>query len=750
MSQDLSRTSRREILTGGALVVSFALTSRALAQLAGGGEGRPGPPVLAPKLQGSLRSTPWLDAWIRIDAQGQITVFTGKAELGQGIRTALLQVAAEELDVAPKALQVVTADTARTPNEGLTAGSHSMQDSGTAIRNAAANVRLVLVQAAAKLWHVPIEVVSTSGDGRLNGPMGRTLGYGPVAAGLSMHIQAFPDVPLRDPHHLRTIGHSLPRVDLPAKLTGGAAFIQDFGLPGLLHARVVRGPSEGTKFGSIDLSAARAIPGVRVLQEGGLTAVLAADEWAAIRALRRLEKAPYHRQGPPLPIGIPATLLKAMACRDITVSNTNGQTAPAVKRLLARYSRPWLSHGSIGPSCAVAHYDGAVLTVWTHSQSTFDVRRFVAELIGLPLDRVHAIHSEGAGCYGQNGADDVAADAAVIAKAMPGIPIRLQWMREQEFGWEPLGPGMATEVEAALDASNRIVAWRHEIWSNRHNARPQTAGGTIAGAESQPAFAFPDGEPIPMPEGDGDRNSNPLYDLPNQHIVFHFIPKMPIRVSALRSLGAHLNVFSIECMFDELAKAANLDPLAMRLAHMSDTRASAVMQKAADWFGWSRRKSGDGRNGNGLGFARYKNLGAYCAVAMAVEVDRDTGQISIRRAVAAVDVGQAVNPDGVRNQLEGGIIQSLSWCTCEAISFDSLKRTSFDWSTYPILRFSQVPDSIDVLVIDRPGAPFLGAGEAAQGPTSAALANAFADATGVRLRDMPLSPERVLAALDKS
>jgi CO/xanthine dehydrogenase Mo-binding subunit len=744
--------SRRSFLAGGALLVTFSCAPRAFSQVVSGDstatDGGTAASAASQNLKGSLKATPMLDAWIQIDAQSRITVFTGKAELGQGIRTALSQVAAEELDVAATNIELITVDTSRTPDEGLTAGSHSMQDSGTAIQNAAANVRMLLVQAAAAYWDVAEEMVTTSGDGHLHCADGRVAKYGDIAATLSLHVEAVADVPLRDPKQFRTIGTEMRRVDIPAKLTGGAAFVQDMRPSGMLHARVVRGPSAGTILEPIDIGAVEGMPGVvKVVQTGTFTAIVAQTEWTAILAQRRLQAAAFVRTAPALPVGDLVTTLQGMPAQDIKILDTHNPTSPAVRTVRARYTRPWLSHGSIGPSCAVALFDGDVMTVWTHSQGTFDVQRFVAELLNLPVGKVHAIHAEGAGCYGQNGADDAAADAAMIAKALTGRPIRLQWMREQEFGWEPLGPAMVTELEASLDAGHRIITWRHEIWSNRHNARPQTAGGVFVGAEILPPFPMPHGEPIPMPEGDGSRNSNPLYTLPNMHVVFHFIPDMPIRVSALRSLGAHMNVFSIESMFDELAKAAAVDPLVLRLSHMEDERARAVMQAATEQFGWSHRRPGDGRRGCGMAFARYKNIGAYCAVVMEIEVDRETGHIAVRRAVAAVDSGQTVNPDGVRNQIEGGVIQSLSWSRIERATFDANHRTSFDWSEYPILRFADVPDSIEVQIIDRPGLPFLGTGEASMGPTAAALANAFADATGIRLRDMPLSRERVKSAI---
>jgi CO/xanthine dehydrogenase Mo-binding subunit len=730
--------SRRSVLRAGALTVAFALGSRAFGRSA----------AARPQLDGSLKSAPWLNAWIRVDHTGRITVFTGKAELGQGIRTALTQVAAEELDVSPHGIELITADTRRTPDEGLTAGSHSMQDSGTAIRNAAANVRMLLIQAAAVAWRADTDAIATTGQGEVSHRDGRRMSYGDLATTFSLQVEAIADVPLRDPARFRTMGTSMSRVDLPAKLTGGPAFLNDLRPIGMLHARVVRGPSEGTRLRSLEVVAVIARPGVvKVIQAGTFTAVVAEQEWTAITAMRDLQRGPFVRSAPTLAGGDLFATFKSLPAQDILVLDTRDEAAEAVHTIKARYSRPWLSHGSIGPSSAIAHFDRDLMTVWTHSQGIFQLRRVIAELLCLPPEQVHVIHAEGAGCYGQNGADDVAADAAFIARALPGRPIRLQWMREQEFGWEPLGPPMATELEAALDANQRIVSWRHEIWSNRHNNRPQQAGAVWIGGELTPPFRPQQGAPIPMPEGDGDRNSNPLYTLPNVHVVFHYLPDMPVRVSALRSLGAHVNVFSIESMMDELAKAGALDPLALRLSHMRDPRAAAVMQAAADGFGWSKRVVGDGCRGCGMGFARYKNSGAYCSVVMKIELDRDSGHIAVRRVAAAVDAGLAVNPDGIRNQIEGGIIQALSWTSCEAVTFDADGRTSIDWNSYPILRFSHAPDSIEVHIVDRPNLPFLGVAEAAQGPAAAALGNAFADATGIRMRDMPLSPVRVRAAI---
>ncbi|TPK75280.1 molybdopterin cofactor-binding domain-containing protein [Mesorhizobium sp. B2-4-17] len=740
--------SRRAFLKSSGIAVAFSFVSPALAQLSGGGEGGAGPAIVAPDLPGSLKSWPYLDAWIQLDATGQATVFTGKAELGQGIRTALLQVAAEELDLAPALITLVTVDTERTPDEGLTAGSHSMQDSGTAIRNAAANVRMLLLENAAARLELAVDQLQTQGNGMIKAADGRSLSYRDIAASLSLHVKAIAGAPLRQTTDFRTMGTNIPRVDIPAKTTGGQAFIHDLRLPGMLHARVIRGPSEGTRLKLPPGTEIEAMPGlVKFIQNGDFAAILAEKQWDAIRLMRKLLASPFEPVEAAFPTNSVGETLKALPSQDIVILDIRAPTPAPVKAVSARYSRPWISHGSIGPSCALALLEDDMLTIWTHSQGTFDVRRVAADLLGRPIEKIRAIHVEGAGCYGQNGADDVAAEAALIAMSVPGRPVRLQWMREQEFGWEPLGPGMLTELQAGVDGNNRIVAWRHEVWSNPHNNRPVNAGGVLVGNEIASSFPVPEGKPIPMPEGDGSRNSNPLYDLPNMNVLYHFIKDRPARVSALRSLGAHLNVFSIESMFDELALQAGVDPLDLRLDHMADRRARRVMQTATDAFGWRGRVRGEHMHGFGMAFARYKNLGAYCALCLEIRVDQDTGRIAFERVQAAVDCGEPVNPDGIRNQVEGAVIQSLSWCTREEVGFTSTLRTTFDWSEYPILRFSDIPERIDVIVESQPGQPFLGVAEAGQGPASAALANALADATGVRFREMPLTPQKVRAAI---
>jgi len=734
---------RRMLATSGALIVSFALSKRTPAD-------EPPPAAAAPPeaLPGSLAHTPMLDAWIKVDATGRATVFTGKVELGQGLKTAVIQLAAEQLALAPEHIELVTADTDRTPNEGFTSGSHSMQDSGTAIFNAASQVRALLMEAAAAQFGLPVDRLEAR-DGSVHAPDGRSLGYGPLAAGLSLHVSAQPATGLGDPKSYRIVGTSLPRVDIPGKLTGGVAYIQDMRLPGMLHARVVRQPSPGARLRSVDAEAIEEMSGVeKVVREGDYLAVVAEREWQAVKAWRALSNSAQWSEDAKLPEQSSLhSVLQALPARDIEVLTWKGSAAAPVQRLQARFTKPYLMHGSIGPSCAVAQSTDEGVTVWTHTQGVYPLRGALAELLGLPKEKVRCIHVEGSGCYGHNGADDVAADAALIAREMPGRPIRVQWMREQENVAEPFGPAMITEVSAALDADGAIVDWNYDVWSNTHSTRPTKGGLLIQNAALPDPLPTPPPEPIPMPEGGGDRNSNPLYTFPNAKVVYHFLPTMPLRVSAMRSLGAYHNIFAVESFMDELAEAAGADPVAFRLRHMTDQRARDVITAAAERFGWSKPPPSAPGRGRGFAFARYKNLGAYCAIALELTVEHETGRVRIGRVVAAVDSGQPINPDGIRNQIEGGIVQSTSWTLFEQVTFDRRRITSVDWSGYPILRFPAAPASVEVHIIERPGLPFLGTGEAAQGPTAAAITNALRNAVGVRLRDLPISQDRVKAAI---
>lgn len=734
------RISRRAVLRGtGALILSFSLAPPAWSQGSEGG----------PKLPGSLAKNPLLDAWIRVDANGRITAFTGKAELGQGLRTALLQVVAEELEVPYEQVSLVTADTSRTVDEGYTAGSHSIQDSGTALRNAAAQVREILIAEAARRLKAPGERLRAEA-GAVIGPNEARITYAELVSSTALHVEAQPTSKLKDPSFFKVMNKPVQRVDIPAKVTGAAAYVQDMRLPGMLHARVVRPPGYGAKLVQLDVSNIEKMTGVvKVIRDGNFLAVVAYREFQAIKAMRALSRAARWDEHEALPkrarlheylLGLPS--------QDQVIFNTMAASAgTASKTVAATYTRPYLSHGSVGPSCAVAHFTEGVTTIWTHTQGVYPDRQAIAEMLGVPTDKVHCIHVEGSGCYGHNGADDAAADAALIASFLPDRPIRLQWMREQEHGWEPFGPAMIAKARASLDSSGRIVDWDYGVWSNTHSMRPGPAGALLAAQHMERSFPLPEPQPIPQPEGGGDRNSIPLYTLPTAKVTHHFLREMPVRISALRSLGGHMNIFSIESFMDELALAAGSDPVAFRLAHLDDERGRDVITAAADEFHWSARSAPAGGHGYGFAFARYKNLAAYCAVAMQVRVDHETGRTRVLRVAAAVDTGQVINPDGVRNQIEGAILQSLSWSLFESVSFDATRITSIDWATYPILRFDSVPESVTVRIIDRPGTPFLGCGEAAQGPASAALANAVANATGKRVRDLPLNAARVKATI---
>ncbi|WJR76538.1 molybdopterin cofactor-binding domain-containing protein [Bradyrhizobium sp. NP1] len=733
---------RRVLAGGGALIVSFSLRG-AFAQ----DQGAAAPPT--PKAPGSLATTPYLDSWIRIDADGSITAFTGKAELGQGFKTAFQQIAAEELDIPFASLKVVTADTSLTANEGYTSGSHSMQDSGTAIQHAAAQARELLTAEAARRLEVRPESLRTE-NAAVIASDGRRLTYGELVAGNLLHVQAQATSKLKDPATFKVVGQPVPRVDIPAKVTGGMAYVQDMRRPGMVHARIVRPPSYAAQLVECDTSAIEKMPDVvKVVRDGNFLAVVANKEFAAVKAMNALSAAAKWQESAKLPKQdeIADVLLKLPA-EDSTIFQRSDPSIAGRRTIEATYARPYQSHGSIGPSCAIAQLVDGAMTVWTHTQGVYPDRQAIAQMLKMAPSSVRLIHVEGSGCYGHNGADDAAADAALIARAMPGAPVRVQWMREQEHAWEPFGPAMVTKLKAALDESGRIADWNFEVWSNTHSMRPGGAGCLLAAQHMAEPIAVPAPKPLPLPEGGGDRNAIPIYTFPNARVVHHFIAEMPLRISAMRALGAYHNVFSIESFMDELAGLAGADPVEFRLKHLDDSRGRDVIEKAAQGFGWQSGQKAPPGHGYGFAFARYKNLAAYCAIASEVEVNQETGRARLVRAVAAVDSGQVVNPDGLINQVEGAIIQSMSWTLYERVTFDDSRITSIDWQTYPILRFDAVPERIDVHIIDRPGQPFLGSGETGQGPAAASIANAIANATGKRLRNLPLTRKRIKDAID--
>jgi CO/xanthine dehydrogenase Mo-binding subunit len=702
------------------------------------------------QLPGSLAGNKMLDAWIRINADGTATVFTGKVELGQGIVTALAQIAAEELDLPLSRVTMVSGDTGHAPNEGFTSGSQSIEYSGTALRLAAAEVHAILLEIAAPKLAASMEQLSVA-DGVVTAPNGNKTTYGELVSAIDLHRAVSGNAKVKPASTHSIVGQPIARFDIPGKITGKVAYVQDLRPPGMVHGRVVRPPMYGATLSGLDDSKVTAMPGViAVVRDGSFLGVIAEREEQAVKARVALAEAARWTPGPDLPD--PARIFDHLKSLPTKVETISSKQAPllanAPKTLEATYTRPYMAHASIGPSAAVAEFKDGQYTVWTHSQGVFPLRAELAKVLKVPPAAVRCIHQEGSGCYGHNGADDVGLDAALLARAVPGKSVRLQWMRDDEFAWEPFGPAMAMQAKAALDAEGRIVDWNYDVWSNSHSTRPEsTTGANVLAAWylAEPQKMGPPTSP-PQPAGGGDRNAIPLYDFPNQKVVHHFVQDMPIRVSALRTLGAYANVFAAESFMDELALAAGADPVAFRLAHLKDTRAKAVIEKVAEMAGWKTAEKGDFARGRGIGFAKYKNLACYCAVIAEVEVDRASGRVRVRRAYAAADSGLIINPDGLTNQIEGGIIQSTSWTLHEEVKFDKSGILSRDWSSYPILTMPEVP-KVEIALINRPAERALGVGEASQGPAVAAIANAFAHATGKRVRDLPFHPERVKAAL---
>ncbi len=638
---------------------------------------------------------------VHFERDGTVSIASGKVELGQGILTALAQIAAEELGVPLGKIRMLPASTAHSPDEGVTSGSLSIQEGGKALRKACAELRALLERSgAASYWE------------------------------LELATEIPGDAPEKPAAEYRVIGTSAARLDLPAKFAGRPSYLHDMVVPGMLHGRVVRPPRPFQRLVSV--------PEIQnLVRDGSFLGVLAEREEDAIAAAAKLKAKCTWEMAAPVPGDIHAWLKDNVTERNVSKEQPDpAAKARAVKQLKASYTKPYVCHASIGPSCAIARWKGTErLELWTHSQGIFGLRQDLAKVLGMREQDIVVHHAEGAGCYGHNGADDVALDAALLARAARGKPVRVQWMRDDEFAWEPYGAAMAFELEAALDASGRIVSWRHEFWSNGHTHRPGRAKlpALAAAAHLKKPFELTPAVNPALPSGGADRNCIPGYDFPDLRVQNNYVRETPLRSSSLRSLGAFGNVFAIESFMDECAAGA--DPIAFRLAHLKDPRGRAVLERLAPIF--NSFQKGENR-GHGIAYARYKNIGAYCAVLAEVEV---THELRVTRLVAAVDVGLVVNPDGVANQVEGGCIQATSWTLKEAYRPGAL-----GWEDYPILKFSEAP-AVEVILLPNEN-PSLGAGECMMGPSAAAIANALHDALGVRVRDLPLTPERIAAAID--
>jgi CO/xanthine dehydrogenase Mo-binding subunit len=698
-------------------------------------------------LPGSLQTNPRLSQWLRFRPDGIVEVSSGKVEIGQGILTAIAQIVADELDVEIARVRMMPATTASSPNEGVTSGSLSIQHSGAALRFACAEARSLHLEVAAQRLGVPVGDLSVV-DGTIAGPGNLRTSYWELASENLLDRDATAKVAPKPPDRRALAGHATPRLDIPDKVFGRPRFIQDFRLEGMLHGRVLKPPSPGAQLTSLDETAAKSIPGVvAVVRDGSFVGVVAETEAGAAAALKRLSAAASWEAGDALPDenGLRAWI-KSQPVETTPISERKAGSGRAPARTLRReYSRPYVAHASMAPSCAVAQWSGGGVRVWTHSQGVYNLRADLALVFALPPEHIVVGHMEGAGCYGQNGADDVALDAALLARAVEGRPVSLNWSRADEMAWAPLGAAQAVDIEADLDAQGEIVAWRHDVWGNGHVSRPGRGKTPTLLTATQLAKPFPRvvaANPPLAGGGGSERNATPSYNVPSWTITNHRLLTMPLRTSSVRTLGAFANVAAIESFMDELALERSEDPVAFRLRHLDDPRARAVVEAAARCAGWSSWKKSDGR-GHGVAFSRYKGFGAYCAAVAEVEGEAD---IRVRRLVIAVDVGEVVNPDGVVNQMEGGAIQAASWTLKEAVRFDRTRITSDSWESYPILTFSEVP-AVEVEIIAHPEEKSLGAGEAAHGPVAGAIANAVYDALGVRVRDLPITRERLISAM---
>lgn len=693
----------------------------------------------------SLARNPRLDRWVRFNADKTVTIRTGKVELGQGILSTLAQLAAEELGVDYERIRVAQADTGISPNEGVTAGSKSVEDGGSAMTAACAEVRNIFLLAAATRLESDADALFIEDGTIYKTGSNVTTSYWELATEVSLARDAEGGFGPKPGESLKVVGRSLPRIDVPDKFLG-SPFVHDMDFPGMLFGRVLRPPSYRARLMSLDTARVVAMPGVEaVVREGRFIGVVAVREEQAIAAVAALAKDSRWEEDSDLPDvnELPAFLAEQPAKTRI-LNDTVSDRPGGGEILAASYSRPFLSHGSIGPSCAVAIWGEEAIDVWTHSQSIHPLRKDIARVLDLDIERVVVHHREGAGCYGHNGADDAAFDAVLLARAVPGRHVKLQWSREDEMGWEPFGPAMMVRLEAGIDDAGNVTRWQHEVWSNAHVMRP----GTQASPTLLAAWHLDRGfvQPQAVDFGASERNAIPLYTFPNQRIVQHLTEDPPVRTSTLRAIGAFANAFALESFVDELAHRVSADPVEFRLRHLDDERARAVIAAVAERLGTKAGGAGSDDRGFGIGFARYNNLGCYAAVAVEVQVADD---IRVIQAIAAVDCGRVITPDGVMNQIEGGVVQAASWALKEQVQFDRTRITSRNWDQYPIIRFSEVP-SVETILIDRPDQPSLGVGEGVAGPTAAAIANAVFNVTGIRIRDLPITRERMITAIEQN
>ena len=734
--------SRRDLLQrGGGVLVAFAL---------GGALPRPGAAQTGAATDlGKPLDPHQVDSFLAFHPDGSLTIYTSKVDVGTGLRIAVRQMAAEELGIPVERIAFVEGDTALTPDQGGTGGSTGIPRGGVEIRQAAATARLAILNLASDRLQRPAAEL-TLADGSVRPVAGGSgVDFGALLGGQRLLLAIDPKAPLQDPVRYNVVGQPLLRPDVPGKCTGKHVYLQDFSLPGMLHARIIRPPSFGARLLSVDEASIRAIPGVRVVRLENFLAVVASDEWASIRAARELKASWSEWRGLSGSENLPEQLRAGAVAREETLVNrgdTPTALSGAAKQFSASYYWPFQSHGSLGPSCSIADVRSDSATVWSSSQGAHGLRNTLAKTFGIPQDKLRVVYMDGAGSYGTNGADDVAADALLLSKTL-GMPVRVQWMRADEHGWDPKGPPQLLDVRAGLDSEGRIAAWETHMWL------PVALPGT------RPLLAA-DAAGISQPHGQNagllSQNADPPYTAPNVRVVTHWLKESQLRLSNLRAPGKIANAFAVESFTDELAAAAEVDALEFRLRGLSDPRALAVLRRAAEMIGWQARPSpnpraeqGNRLTGRGLAYVRYKQSENYVATAMEVEVDRSNGAVHVRRVACAHDCGLVINPNSLRNQIEGNILQTLSRALHEEVKFDHSRVTTTDWAGYPILRFPEAP-AVEVALLDHPELPPYGAGEAAAAPVAAALGNALFDATGVRFRSVPLTPTRIQAGLARA
>jgi len=755
---------RRDFLKGaGALIVGFSTGAMRTAHAQFGGPSPGSPPINQ------------LDSWIAIAADGRVTAYSGKEELGQGISTAQAQLVAEELSVPFNRVNLIYCDTALTPDQAYTAGSqsHPANFNRNNLAQAGATAREALFRLASERLGVPVDQLTAS-DGviRLKSDPSKALGYGQLVAGRRFNLQVDPNAKRKPASEWTVLGKPVPRPDIPALVTGEFEFVHNVRVPGMLHGRVVRPPAVGATVMSVDEGSVKNLAGVvKVVVKKNFVGVVAEKPWQAIQAASQLKVTWSAGAGLPSHATFYAHM-RTQPARDalaVDSKDVEESLAAAATVLKATYLHPYQMHGSMGSSCAVADVEGEKATVWSPTQGVWYQKSTVAMLLGLKPENVHVIFRRGSGCYGLNGADTVTYDAAILSQAV-GKPVRVQLSRKDEMAWENYGNAYAIEERAGLDAQGNIIAWDHESWSPTRGNRPgpgtpgNVVTGFLAGFSPQP---FTPRSPASSPTAyNNNANAVPSYVAGNvggrdqgtgtvksERVLTHTI-ESPFWTGPLRSPNRLQNTFAHECFLDELAAHSKADPVEYRLRHLRDPRLIAVVNEVAKAANWEVRPSPKPAarktgvvTGRGMASVLYEGDNGYSALVAEVEVNQDTGSVVVKRFVVCNDVGPVSNPDGLRNQIEGGALQGLSRALMEEVTWDDQKVTSFDWRTYHTLPLGFDVPKVEAVLLNRPDQEATGAGETSITVVAAALGNAIFDATGARIRQIPFTPERVKAAL---